>query len=112
MHQQIWKRTDVKTQINEKIGFIVNGIRDLWIRGREVAESFFRVFGKNKDPGKFHFTSLRSRRLEVVGTKKKRAREKETCRSRVSLARARSLFRPLLPSARYAGYILHSSPER
>ena len=43
MHQQIWKRTDVKTQINEKIGLIVNGIRDLWIRGRDVAESFFRA---------------------------------------------------------------------
>ena len=40
-----------------------------------MAESFFRVFGKNKDPEKFHFTSLRSRRLEVVGTKKKGARE-------------------------------------
>ena len=42
--------------------------------------------------------SLRSRRLEIVGTRKNgRA-------SRVSLARARSLFRPLLPSACYAGY--------
>ena len=27
--------------------------------------------------------------------------------SRVSLARARSLFRPLLPSACYAGYIIY-----
>ena len=39
--------------------------------------------------------SLRSRRLEVVGTRKNgRARRR----------RARSLFRPLLPSACYAGY--------
>ena len=37
------------------------------------------------------FTSLRSRRFEVVGTRKNG--------SRVSLAGARSLFRPLLPSA-------------
>ena len=41
-------------------------------------------------------TSLRSRRLEVVGTRKN---------ERVSLARTRSLFRPLPPSACYAGYI-------
>ena len=39
------------------------------------------------------------------GHKKKRAREKGLPHpSRVSLARARSLFRPLLPSACYAGY--------
>ena len=38
------------------------------------------------------------------GHKKKRAREKGTHPSRVSLARARSLFCPLLPSACYAGY--------
>ena len=45
-------------------------------------------------------TSLRSRRLEVVGTRKNgRART-----LRVSLARARSLSRSLLPSACYAGY--------
>ena len=41
-------------------------------------------------------TSLRSRRLEVVGTRKN---------GRVSLVCARSLFRPLLPSACYTGYI-------
>ena len=46
-------------------------------------------------------SSLRSRRLKVVGEKRERAR--------VSLARALSLFRPLLPSAWYAGYIL--SPQ-
>ena len=44
--------------------------------------------------------SLRSRRLEVVSTRKNgRARRRHV---RVSLARARSLFRPLLPSACYA----------
>ena len=55
--------------------------------------------------------SLRSRRLEVVGTRKKgRARRRHArgevapSPSRVSLARARSLFRPLLPSACYVGY--------
>ena len=54
--------------------------------------------------------SLRSRRLEVVGTRKTGAREGDTRGERklphplrVSLARARSLFRPLLPSACYAG---------
>ena len=41
-------------------------------------------------------TSLRSRRLEVVGTRKN---------GRVSLALTRSLFRPLPPSACYAGNI-------
>ena len=41
--------------------------------------------------------SLRSRRLEVVGTRKN-----GHVRTRVSLARARSLFHPLLPSACYA----------
>ena len=41
--------------------------------------------------------SLRSRRLEVVGTRKNgRARRRH----------ARSLFRPLLPSACYAGYLI------
>ena len=46
-----------------------------------------------------HFGSLRSRRLELVGTRKNgRARRRH--------ARARSLFRLLLPSACYAGYIL------
>ena len=46
--------------------------------------------------------SLRSRRLEVVGPRKNgRARRRPL---RVSLARARSLVRPLLPSACYAGY--------
>ena len=46
--------------------------------------------------------SLCSRHLEVVGTRKNgRARRSHL---RVSLARARSLFRPLLPSACYAGY--------
>ena len=51
--------------------------------------------------------SLRSGRFEVVGTRKKRARERETREGKdsphVSPARARSLFRPLLPSACYAG---------
>ena len=50
--------------------------------------------------------------LGSSGHKKKQAREKETRErerelphpSRVSLARARSLFHPLLPSARYVGY--------
>ena len=52
-------------------------------------------------------TSLRSRRLEVVGTRKNGcARRRHPLR--VSLARARSLFRPLLPSACYAGYLLTS----
>ena len=49
--------------------------------------------------------SLRSRRLEVVGTRK-------NGRPNVSLARARSLFRPLLPSACYAGYVPPCSPNR
>ena len=41
--------------------------------------------------------NLRSRRLEVVSARKKRAHEKETRNpSRVSLARARSLLRPPL----------------
>ena len=53
--------------------------------------------------------SLRSRRLEVVGTRKngrarRHARGEVAHPSRVSLARARYLFRPLLPSACYAGY--------
>ena len=49
-------------------------------------------------------SSLSRRRLEVVGTRKNgRARRRHA--SRVSLARGRSLFRPLLPSARYAGYV-------
>ena len=50
--------------------------------------------------------SLRSRRLEAVGTRKKGRARKRHARghpSRVSLARARSLFRPLLPRACYAG---------
>ena len=51
------------------------------------------------------FGSLRSRRLQGVGTRKNgRARRRHAC-VRVSLARARSLFRPLLPSACYAGYV-------
>ena len=51
-------------------------------------------------------TNLRSRRLEVVGTRKNgRARRRHPHPSRVYLARARSLFRPLLPSACYAGYV-------
>ena len=60
--------------------------------------------------------SLRSRRLEVVGTRKNGgARRRHP--SRVSLARARSLFHPLLPSACYAGcplFVLYSwtSPQR
>ena len=44
--------------------------------------------------------------LEVVGTIKKRAREKwakERTGAREGDTRARSLFRPLLPSACYAG---------
>ena len=44
------------------------------------------------------FSSLRSRRLEVEGARK-------NVRVRVSLSRARSFLRPLLPSACYAGYI-------
>ena len=46
--------------------------------------------------------NLRSRHLEVVGTRKNGCarRRHPSC---VSLARARSLFRPLLPSACYAG---------
>ena len=55
--------------------------------------------------------SLRSGRFEVVGTRKKRARERETREGKdsphVSPARARSLFRPLLPSACYAGLGLY-----
>ena len=45
-------------------------------------------------------SSLRSRRLEVVGTRK-------NARERRHLARPRSLFRPLLPSACYAGTFTH-----
>ena len=45
--------------------------------------------------------SLRSGRLEVVGTRKNR---RVRTRPRVSPSRARSLFRSLLPSACYAGY--------
>ena len=53
--------------------------------------------------GTLHVNSLRSRRLEVVGTRKNgRARRRHP--SRVSLAHARSPFCPLLPSACYAGY--------
>ena len=53
--------------------------------------------------------SLRRRRLEVVGRRKngramRHARGEVAHPSRVSLARARSLFRPLLPSAWYPGY--------
>ena len=45
----------------------------------------------------FKKVSLRCMRLEVVGTRENgRARRRHP--SRVSLARARSLFRPLLPS--------------
>ena len=43
------------------------------------------------------FSSLRSRRLEVEGARK-------NVRVRVSLSRARSFLRPLLPSACYEGY--------
>ena len=50
-------------------------------------------------------TNLRNRRLEVVGTRKNgRARRRHPHPSRVSLARARSLFRPLLPSTCFEGY--------
>ena len=56
--------------------------------------------------------SLRSRRLKVVGTRKTGAREGDTRGERelphpmrVSLACARSPFRPLHPSAYYTGYI-------
>ena len=41
---------------------------------------------------------VRSRRLEVVG-------EREDGRARVSFSRACSLFRPLVPSACYAGFM-------
>ena len=44
----------------------------------------------------FNDFSLRSRRLEVVGARK-------NGRTRVSLSRARSFLRPLLPSAYYTG---------
>ena len=44
-------------------------------------------------------SSLRSRRLEVVGTRKKAPERRR------HLARPRSLFCPLLPSACYSGYI-------
>ena len=64
------------------------------------------VVGKRKNGRarkKRWYPSLRSRRLEVVGTRKNgRARRRHALR--VSLARARSLSRPLLPSACYAGY--------
>ena len=44
--------------------------------------------------------SLRSRRLELVGTRKNgRARRRHARGEGVSLARARSLFRPLLPTS-------------
>ena len=46
----------------------------------------------------FKKVSLRCMRLEVVGTREN-GRARRTHPSRVSLARARSLFRPLLPSA-------------
>ena len=45
-------------------------------------------------------SSLRGRRLEVVGAKKERARESET---RESSSHVCSFFRPLIPSACYAG---------
>ena len=51
----------------------------------------------------YAFYNLRSRRLEVVGARKKRAREKES-RVSPSRARARSLLRPLLSSACNADY--------
>ena len=60
------------------------------------------------------FCSLRSRRLEVVGTRKNGRPEGDTRGerelphpSRVSLARVRSLFRRVLPGACYAGYKIH-----
>ena len=55
--------------------------------------------------------SLRSRRLEVVGTRKNGLTRRRHA-LRVSLARARSLFRLLLPSACYAGYITRDIPSR
>ena len=45
----------------------------------------------------------------VAGACKQWAQEKTGC---VSLARTRSLFRPLLPSACYAGQVLAKSPVR
>ena len=63
---------------------------------------FFGGRISNSDNLRSDGPSLRSRRLEAVGTKKKRAREKETREGRLSacLPRARrSLFHPLLPSA-------------
>ena len=60
---------------------------------------------------RWFFRSLRSRRLEVVGTRKNGRAKRRHARgerelphpSRVSLACACSLFRPLLPSACYVG---------
>ena len=61
-------------------------------------------FGRKKYPFYIPSISLGSRRLEVVGTRKNgRVRKRNSHPSRVSLARARSLFRPLLSSACYAG---------
>ena len=62
----------------------------------------------------FVFNSLRSRRLEVVGTRKngrarrRHARGEVAPSPRVSLARACSLYRPLLPSACYAGCVFNA----
>ena len=55
--------------------------------------------GRKKYPFYIPSISLGSGRLEVVGTRKNwRARRRNSHPSPVSLARARSLFRPLLPS--------------
>ena len=72
--------------------------------GSNVAFVFYKnTFSRSMRMKKVNWPSLRSRRLEVVGARKNgRARRRHP--SRVSLARVRSLFRPLLPGAYYAGY--------
>ena len=74
----------------------------------KLVGGYLAIFGGGVVPG-FPTPSPRSGRLEVVGTRKngrarRHARGEVAHPSRVSLARARSLFRPLLPSACYAGY--------
>ena len=69
---------------------------------------------------RWFFRSLRSRRLEVVGTRKNGRAKRRHARgqrelphpSRVSLACACSLFRPLLPSACYVGQFFRLSSTR
>ena len=49
-------------QGHTKIALIVKGIRDLWIRGRDVAESFFTRILKKKRPRKASFYILHQKR--------------------------------------------------